>query len=76
MGEQAGGAAVGEAGENAVDLGLELREGGGVACELLSPLFLLLREGGLEFLKGLLQSGNLQAGFAAKAELHGWNLAR
>jgi hypothetical protein len=70
MGEQAGDATVCELLEGEVDLRLELGEGGRVASELLRPLFLLLREVGLEPLTGLLQRRDLRAGFAAHAKLH------
>jgi hypothetical protein len=59
MGEQAGSAVIGELLEGEVDLRFELRERGGVASELLGPLFLLLCERSLKILKGLLQRRDL-----------------
>jgi hypothetical protein len=76
MGEQTGGAVIGELLEGEVDLRLELDKGGGVASELLSPALLLFPEGCLEFLKGLLQSRNFRTGFAANAKLHSSALTR
>ena len=75
MGEQGGGATVGEPLEGLVDLRLELGEASGVASDLLGPLLLLFCQRGLEILKGLLQRRDLRAGLVAKAELHANNLA-
>jgi hypothetical protein len=58
MGEQAGGAAVGELLEALVDVLFELAEGVRIASKLLGPLFLVLGEGSVEILKGLLQRRN------------------
>jgi hypothetical protein len=75
MGEQTGGAVIGELLEGEVDLRLELGEGRGVASELLSPALLLLGESRLEILKGLVQREYVRTGFPAQAKLHGTSLA-
>src|SRR5439155_6342247 len=67
---------VGQLTESVVDLRIELDKGGGVAGELFGPLFLLLGQDGLDVHKGLLQRWDFLAGLRAKAELHGWPLAR
>jgi hypothetical protein len=75
MGEQTSGTKVGELLEGEVDLRFELGEGRGVLSQLVGPEFLLLCEGSLDVLKGLLQRRDLLPGFGAKAELHGKPLA-
>lgn len=75
MGEQTGGAEIGELLEGEVNLRLELGEGGGVASDLLRPALLLLGERRLEVLKGLVQRRYVRTGFAAQAKLHGTSLA-
>jgi hypothetical protein len=76
MGEQTGGAVIGELLEGEVDLRLELGEGRGVASELLSPAFLLLGERHLDVRKGLVQREYVRTRFPAQAKLHGTSPAR
>ena len=71
MGEQAGGAAVGELLEGQVDPGFELGKGGRVADQLLGPELLLLGKRSLDLLKSLIRCRHFVAGFATKAEFHG-----
>ena len=63
---------VGELLEGLVDLRFELGEGGRVSRQLLGPKFLLLGQGGLDLLEGLLQRRNLFTGFGANTEFHGY----
>jgi hypothetical protein len=71
VGKEAGGAAVGELPEGEMDLRLEACEGGGIAGQLLGPGPLVLDEGGLDVLEGLLQRRDRLAVLGPSVELHG-----
>ena len=71
MGQETGGTVVGELLEGSMDQGFELSKGGWVASQLLGPEFLLLCQRSLNFLKGMLQGGDLGTGWGANANLHG-----
>ena len=55
MGQETGGAGVGQLLEGPMDLRFELGEGAGVVGQLVGPDLLLLGQGGVHFLEGLLQ---------------------
>jgi hypothetical protein len=71
MSEQAGDELVGQLAEGQVDLGLQGREGSGVARQLFGPERLLGSQVGMNAFKGLVRSGDGWSGLGVEAEAHG-----
>jgi hypothetical protein len=71
VGEQAGGQLVGELSKGAVDLGLQLGEGGRVAVQLLGPGLLLSEELLLDLYEGLSRGGKVGTVRRIATEAHG-----
>ena len=71
MGEQAGDELVGELAEGPVDLGLQGREGSGIARQLIGPKRLLGSQVGLNALQGLIRRGDGRSGWGVEAEAYG-----
>jgi hypothetical protein len=71
VGEQAGDELVGQLIEGEVDLGLQDRQGSGIACQLFAPERLLGSQMGMNEFKGLVRRGHGRSGLRVKAEAHG-----
>jgi hypothetical protein len=71
VGEQAGDELVGQLVEGQVDLGLQGREGSGIACQLFGPERLLSSQVGMNEFQGLVRRGDGGSGLGVEAEAHG-----
>jgi hypothetical protein len=70
MSEQAGDELVGQLAEGQMDLGLQGREGSGIACQLFGPECLLGRQVGVNPFQGLSGSRDSRASLGVDADAH------